>query len=195
MIGSEQNVKAQNFYEIVDSLQPGVREFDRTEDIATRVAEVVRKCGFLVKYDSQTAPMIDAAVLRHCSEDSEQVPMTAEELEELERDEWVALYNCLCEPVSLSELKDDEAEPIEFLCYAECVRMAEGHLNDLLRFSYFEYDFYYLYVGAAYAIVQAEHPDWCYETFIECFRKDVVDRMAERTEHYLGYKAFADEKG
>ena len=71
MIGSEQNVKAQNFYEIVDSLQPGVREFDRTEDIATRVAEVVRKCGFLVKYDSQTAPMIDAAVLRHCSEDSE----------------------------------------------------------------------------------------------------------------------------
>ena len=187
-------MRAQNFYEIVDSLQPSVRAYDRTEDIATRVAEKVRECGFLVKYDSQTAPMIDAAVLRHSSEDSEQIPMTAEDLEELEQDEWVALYNSLCEPVSLAELKDDEAEPVEFLCYAECVRMAERNLNDLLRFSWFDRDRYFLYVGAAFAIVKAEHPDWIYETFIECFRKDVVDLMTERTEDYMGYKAFADEK-
>ena len=127
MVGNEQKVIAlQNFYEIMDGLQPTMKVHERTEDIVTRVAEVIRKCGFLVKYDSQTAPMIDAAVL---------------------------------------------------------------------RFSWFDHERYFLFVGAAFSIVKAEHPDWIYETFIECFRKDVVDLMAERAEDYMGYKAFADEKG
>jgi hypothetical protein len=195
MVGNEQKVMGQqNFYEIMDGLQPTMKVHERTEDIVTRVAEVIRKCGFLVKYDSQTAPMIDAAVLRHNYND-EVVPMTEEQLDELEQDEWIILYNSLCEPLSLAELKDEDACPVEFLCYAECVRMAEQNLNDLLRFSWFDHERYFLFVGAAFSIVKAEHPDWIYETFIECFRKDVVDLMAERAEDYMGYKAFADEKG
>ena len=85
--------------------------------------------------------------------------------------------------------------PEGFLTYEDCVEYAEAELNDLLRFAGFDYHRYMLFLSAAFAIVRAGHPDWIYETFIECFRKDVVDRMANRTEHYIGYKVFADEEG
>ena len=184
----------ESFFDIAKSLELGERKYVRTDDVADSMAEAVKERGFLVRYDKVTAPVIDAAVMRNIDnkEDEEE---QRDRLDSLRPGEYIILQNVYARPVSLTEAMDAEAWPAHFLTYDDCVGYAELTLNDLLRFSGFEYDFYYLYVGAAYAIVQAEHPDWCYDTFIECFRKDVVDRMAERTEHYLGYKAFADEKG
>ena len=183
-----------NFYGIATSLELGQRKYVRTDVVADCVAEAVRENHFLVKYDKTTAPMIDAAVMRNIG-DKDEEELQRDRLDTLHTGEYIILLNVNSEPVSLTEAMDDEAWPADFLTYDDCVQKAEFKLNDLLRFSDFEYDIYYLYVGAAWAIVRAEHPDWCYETFIECFRKDVVDRMAERTEHYMGYKAFADEEG
>ena len=183
-----------SFYGIAKSLDLGQRKYVRTDEVADGVAEAVRENHFLVKYDKTTAPMIDAAVLRNIGyKDDEE--LQRDRLDTLRTGECIILFNVDCQPVSLTEAMDAEAWPADFLTYDDCVQKAEFKLNDLLRFSSFEYDIYYLYVGAAWAIVRAEHPDWCYETFIECFRKDVVDRMAERTEHYVGYKVFADEEG
>ena len=182
-----------SFYGIASSLELGQRKYVRTDEVADGVAEAVRENHFLVKYDKTTAPMIDAAVLRNIGyKDDEE--LQRDRLDTLRTGEYIILFNVDCQPVSLTEAMDAEAWPADFLTYDDCVQKAEFKLNDLLRFSSFEYDIYYLYVGAALAIVQAEHPDWCYETFIECFRKDVVDRMANRTEHYVGYKVFADEE-
>lgn len=183
-----------SFYGIASSPELGERKYVRTDDVAACVAEAVRERRFLVRYDKTTAPMIDAAVMRNI-DNKEDEELQRDRLDSLRTGEYIILLNVDSQPVCLTEAMDAEAWPADFLTYDDCVEHAEFTLNDLLRFSNFEYDFYYLYVGAAYAIVQAEHPDWCYETFIECFRKDVVDRMAERTEHYLGYKAFVDEKG
>jgi hypothetical protein len=47
-----------------------------------------------------------------------------------------------------------------------------------------------LYLGAAFAIARAGHPDWIYETFIECFRKDVVCEMDDRSKDDLGYRDY-----
>ena len=183
-----------SFYGIAKSLDLGQRKYVRTDEVADGVAEAVRERRFLVRYDKTTAPMIDAAVMRNIGyKDDEE--LQRDRLDTLRTGEYIILFNVDCQPVSLTEAMDDKAWPADFLTYDDCVQKAEFKLNDLLRFSDFEYDIYYLYVGAAWAIVQAEHPDWCYETFIECFRKDVVDRMAERTEHYVGYKVFADEEG
>ena len=182
-----------SFYGIASSLELGQRKYVRTDDVAASVAEAIRENHFLVKYDKTTAPMIDAAVMRNIGyKDDEE--LQRDRLDTLRTGEYIILFNVDCQPVSLTEAMDVEAWPADFLTYDDCVQKAEFKLNDLLRFSDFEYDVYYLYVGAALAIVQAEHPDWCYETFIECFRKDVVDRMANRTEHYVGYKVFADEE-
>ena len=183
-----------SFYGIAKSLDLGQRKYVRTDEVADGVAEAVRERRFLVRYDKTTAPMIDAAVMRNIG-DKDEEELQRDRLDTLRTGEYIILLNVDCQPVSLTEAMDAEAWPADFLTYDDCVQKAEFKLNDLLRFSSFEYDIYYLYVGAAWAIVQAEHPDWCYETFIECFRKDVVDRMAERTEHYVGYKVFADEEG
>ena len=183
-----------SFYGIAKNLNLGQRKYVRTDEVADSVAEAVRENHFLVKYDKTTAPMIDAAVLRNIGyKDDEE--LQRDRLDTLRTGEYIILFNVDCQPVSLTEAMDAEAWPADFLTYDDCVQKAEFKLNDLLRFSSFEYDIYYLYVGAAWAIVRAEHPDWYYETFIECFRKDVVDRMANRTEHYVGYKVFADEEG
>ena len=183
-----------SFYGIASSLELGQRKYVRTDEVAASVAEAVRERRFLVRYDKTTAPMIDAAVLRNIR-DKDEEELQRDRLDTLRTGECIILFNVDCQPVSLTEAMDAEAWPADFLTYDDCVQKAEFKLNDLLRFSSFEYDIYYLYVGAAWAIVRAEHPDWCYETFIECFRKDVVDRMANRTEHYVGYKVFADEEG
>ena len=183
-----------SFYGIAKSLDLGQRKYVRTDDVAASVAEAVRERRFLVRYDKTTAPMIDAAVMRNIG-DKDEEELQRDRLDTLRTGEYIILLNVDCQPVSLTEAMDAEAWPADFLTYDDCVQKAEFKLNDLLRFSDFEYDIYYLYVGAAWAIVRAEHPDWCYETFIECFRKDVVDRMANRTEHYVGYKVFADEEG
>lgn len=183
-----------SFYGIAKSLDLGQRKYVRTDDVAASVAEAVRERRFLVRYDKTTAPMIDAAVLRNIGYQDE-AELQRDRLDTLRTGEHIILLNVDSQPVSLMEAMDDEAWPADFLTYDDCVEKAEFTLNDLLRFGDFEYDAYHLYVGAALAIAQSEHPDWCYETFIECFRKDVVDRMAERTEHYIGYKAFADEEG
>lgn len=63
-------------------------------------------------------------------------------------------------------------------------------LNNLLRFASFDYRRYMLYLGAAFAIARAGHPDWIYETFIECFRKDVFCEMDDRSEDDLGYRDY-----
>ena len=183
-----------SFYGIAKSLDLGQRKYVRTDDVADGVAEAVRERRFLVRYDKTTAPMIDAAVMRNIG-DKDEEELQRDRLDTLRTGEYIILFNVDCQPVSLTEAMDAEAWPADFLTYDDCVQKAEFKLNDLLRFSSFEYDIYYLYVGAAWAIVRAEHPDWYYETFIECFRKDVVDRMANRTEHYVGYKVFADEEG
>ena len=183
-----------SFYGIAKSLDLGQRKYVRTDEVADGVAEAVREKHFLVKYDKTTAPMIDAAVMRNIG-DKDDEELQRDRLDTLRTGEYIILFNVDCQPVSLTEAMDAEAWPADFLTYDDCVQKAEFKLNDLLRFSSFEYDIYYLYVGAAWAIVQAEHPDWYYVTFIECFRKDVVDRMANRTEHYVGYKVFADEEG
>jgi hypothetical protein len=70
------------------------------------------------------------------------------------------------------------------------VRYAEAELNNLLRFASFDYRRYMLYLGAAFAIARAGHPDWIYETFIECFRKDVVCEMDDRSKDDLGYRDY-----
>ena len=74
-----QGTMLQDFYQIVSNLQPKLKEFECTEEIAERVARVIEKSGFLVKYDHHIAPLIDAAVLRHNYND-EVVPMTEEQL-------------------------------------------------------------------------------------------------------------------
>lgn len=86
----------------------------------------------------------------------------------------------------MSKTKDEGYVPVDLF------EITEGLLNFLRRFAGFDYHRYMLFLSAAFAIVRAEHPDWIYETFIECFRKDVADAMAERTEDYLGYRNFAD---
>ena len=173
---TNQTTRLRNFFDVVDNLQPKVKEYERMEDIAERVAETIRMCGFLVKYDRQTAPMIDAAVLRNPYEE-EDLPGLEKRLKELGMNEYVILLNPASEPVGLAELIDEEAWPLNFLTYAECVEQAEDGLSALLCSCSFDRKGYCLYLGAAWAIVKAEHPDWNYETFIECFRKDVVDQM------------------
>jgi hypothetical protein len=173
---TNQTTRLRNFFDVVENLQPEVKEYERMEDIAERVAESIRKYGFLVRYDRQTAPMIDAAVLRNPYEE-EDLPALEKRLKELGMDEYVILLNSVSEPASLAELIDGEAWPLNFLTYAECVQLAEAGLSALLSPSSFDLKGYSLYLGAAWAIVKAEHPDWNYETFIEYFRKDVVDQM------------------
>ena len=173
---TNQTTRLRNFFDVVDNLQPKVKEYERMEDIAERVAETIRMCGFLVKYDRQTAPMIDAAVLRNPYEE-EDLPVLEKRLEELRMDEYVILLNPVSEPVGLAELIDGEAKPLDFLTYAECVEQAEAGLSALLCSCSFDRKGYFLYLGATWAIVKAGHPDWNYMTFIERFRKDVVDQM------------------
>ena len=176
-----------SFYGIASSLDLGQRKYVRTDDVAICVAEALRESHFLVKYDKMTAPMIDAAVMRNIGYEDEE-ELQRDRLDALRTGEYIILFNVDCQPVSLTEAMDDKAWPADFLTYEDCVEKAEFTMNDLLRFSDFEYDVYYLYVGAAFAIVQAEHPDWIYETFIECFRKDVVNKMAGRSKNYVGYR-------
>ena len=170
-------------------LDLGKRKYVRTDDVAASVAEAVRENHFLVKYDKTTAPMIDAAVMRNIGYKDEE-ELQRDRLDAVRTGEYIILLNVDSQPVSLTEAMDDEAWPADFLTYEDCVQKAEFTLNDLLRFSDFEYDVYYLYVGAAWAIALAEHPDWIYETFIECFRKDVVNKMAGRSKNYVGYREF-----
>ena len=187
MIRDYQGTMQQDFYQIVSNLQPELKEFERTEDIAERVARVIEESGFLVKYDRHIAPLIDAAVMRN-PYDEDDLTMFRRELDEIGQDDYVILCNYDSVPVSLKDLFDETGTPVDLITYDECVHRAEDGLNVLLRFSTFDRYGYYLYLGAAWAIVKAEHPDWIYETFIECFRKDVVDLMADRSKDYLGYK-------
>ena len=184
-----QGTMLQDFYKIVSNLQPKLEKYERTEEIVERVAGVIEKSGFLVKYDHHIAPLIDDAVLRN-QYDENDLPKFRRELDEIGQDDYVILCNYDSLPVSLKDLLDKKGKPVELLTYDECVHRAEDGLNVLLRFSSFNRYGYYLYFGAAWAIVKAEHPDWNYETFIECFRRDVVDLMAERSKYYLGYKEF-----
>ena len=182
-----------DFYEITKRLMPNLQELPRMEAMATMVAEVIERHQFVVRYDKMTAPLIDAAVKRN-PYDEDDLDITEQELARLVYGEHIILYDADCCLVSLPGLLDAEAEPIEFLTYEELVAKAEAELNDLLRFAPFDYQSYMTFVGAAFAITRADHPDWLYETFIECFRKDVVDKMAERSEDYLGYREFVGVK-
>ena len=187
---NEEGLKPVDFFEIAKGLLPTLPWFPRTEDMAGRVAKQIIMNRFLVKYDHTSAPLIDAAVLRNpymYQEDAQAL------LECLSGDEYVVVYDSQNRPPVLANLQGEEADYVEFLSYEDCVNFAETELNNLLRFGNFDYRRYMLYLGAALAIVRAEHPDWVYETFIECFRKDVADRMADRTEDHLGYREFVDE--
>lgn len=180
-----------DFYEMAKDMLPTLPWFPRTEDMAERMAALIVEKHFLVRYDEVSAPVIDAAVLRN--------PY-------LEQDDLMAFLHCLGDneyiilldsenhPPVLADLIGDEAGYVEFLTYNDCVDYAETELNYLLRFQPFDYRRYMLYLGGAFAIVKAEHPDWIYETFIECFRKDVVDKMAERSKDYLGYREFVNSE-
>ena len=95
------------------------------------------------------------------------------------------------EELSLSNGVDNREYRCAVLAYGDdCVDCAEGELNQLLRFASFDYRRYMLYLGAAFAIARAGHPDWIYETFIECFRKDVVCEMDDRSKDDLGYRDY-----
>ena len=178
-----------NFYEISEELLPSIPWFPRTENVVTELADLITASRFLVKYDTTTAPLIDAAVMRGAKADEDTLHGI---LQLLHEDEYIILINSQSQPPVLAELLGDEADYAELITYEHCVEWAETHLNDLLRFNSFQYRHYLLYMGAAFAIVRAEHPDWNYEAFIECCRKDVVERMAERTENYLGYREFCN---
>ena len=187
---NEVGLKPVDFFEIADGLLPTLPWFPRTEDMAGRVADLIVEKRFLVKYDDTSAPLIDAAVLRNPYLEREDLQAL---LECVGVGEYVVVYDSENHPPVLASLQGEKADYVEFLTYEDCVDYAEAELNNLLRFSNFDYRRYMLYLGAAFAIVRAEHPDWLYETFIECFRKDVVDRMAERSENYLGYREFVEK--
>ena len=188
---NEEGLKPMDFFEIANGLLPTLPWFPRTETMAERVADLIVKNRFLVKYDATATPMIDAAILRNPDLDEDTLQGM---LQGIYTDDYIILYDSENHPPVLASLQGEEADYAQFLAYEDCVYYAESELNNLLRFSNFDYCRYMLYLGAAFAIVRAEHPDWGYETFIECFRKDVEDRMAERTEDYLGYREYADER-
>ena len=102
MIRDYQGTMQQDFYQIVSNLQPELKEFERTEDIAERVARVIEKSGFLVKYDRHIAPLIDAAVMRN-PYDEDELPMFRRELDEIGQDDYVILCNYDSVPVSLKD--------------------------------------------------------------------------------------------
>lgn len=183
--------KPVNFFEISEGLLPSLPWFPCTDKVVTEVAEVIAKSHFVVKYDKSTSSLIDAAVMRN--PDLEEDTLHAI-LQMLREDEYIILYNSENHPPVLAELFGEKADYVELFTYEDCVEWAEHQLNDLLRFDRFDYRRYLLYVGAAFAIVRADHPNWIYETFIECFRKDVADRMAERSEDYMGYREFENHK-
>ena len=188
---NEEGLKPVEFFEIADRLLPTLPWFPRTEDMAERIAGLIVENHFLVKYDDTAAPLINAAVLRNpylYQEDAQAL------LECLSEGEYIVLHDSKNHPPVLADLQGEEADYVESLTYEDCVDYAEAELNNLLRFSNFDYRRYMLYLGAAFAITRAEHPDWIYETFIECFRKDVADRMAERAEGYLGYREFVENE-
>ena len=136
-----QGTMLQDFYEIVRNLQPELKEFERTD----------------------IAPLIDAAVMRN-PYDEEELPMFRRVLDEIGQDDYVILCNYDSVPICLKDLFDETGTPVDLITYDECVHRAEDGLNVLLRFSTFDRYGYYLYLGAAWAIVKAEHPDWIYET-------------------------------
>jgi len=177
-----------DLFELSGKLLPTLPWFPRTEKLATQVADMIVENRFLVKYDKTTAPVIDAAVRRNPILDQEQAEAI---LYTLWDDEHIVLYDSENHPPMLAGLQGSEADYAEFLTYDDCVDCAEGELNQLLRFASFDYRRYMLYLGAAFAIVRAEHPDWIYETFIECFRKDVVCKMVDRSKDCLGYRDYA----
>lgn len=177
-----------NFFGIGKSLLPSLPWFPRTEAIVTEVADKIAEQHFVVRYDRQTAPLIDAAVMRNPCLDAD---AHRDMLDQLLTDDHIILYDSGEQPPLMGALADDEGDYADFITYEDCVDYAEGALNVLLRFSDFDYRSYVLYAGAAFAIVRSMHPDWQYETFIECFRRDVADRMAWRSDDYLGYREFA----
>ena len=178
-----------NFFEIPEGLLPTLPWFPRTEEMANRIADIIAEKHFLIRYDEMSAPMIDAAALRSPNMYPEDIQVL---LDSLAEGEYIILHDSEGHPPVLASMQGEDTDYAEFLTYEDCVEYAESELNNLLRFAGFDYHRYMLFLSAAFAIVRAEHPDWIYETFIECFRKDVADAMAERTEDYLGYRNFAD---
>ena len=186
---NEEGMMPVNFYEIPEGLLPTLPWFPRTENMANRIADIIAEKHFLVRYDEMSAPMIAIAALRNpnfCQEDIQR------QLDNLSDGEYIVLYDHDGLPPILAGMQGEDDGYAEILTYEDCVEWAESELNNLLRFAGFDYHRYMLFLSGAFAIVRAEHPDWIYETFIECFRKDVADAMAERTEDYLGYRNFAD---
>ena len=182
-----QGAEPADFYELAEGQLPTIPWFPRTDNMAERIAALIAEKRFLVKYDEASAPVIDAAVLRNPYLEEDDL---AAFLHCLGDDEYIILLDSKNHSPVLADLIGDGADYAEFLTYGDCVDYAEGELNNLLRFAAFDYRRYMLYLGAAYAITKAEHPEWIYETFIECFRKDVADRISDRTEQYLGYNEF-----
>lgn len=180
-----------DFFEISNRVMPKLPELPRTEDMACEVAYVIQEKRFLIKYDKTTAPIIRAAALRNPDLTEETLRKS---LSKIKENEYIIIYDSGYHPPVLGALMGDEADYVNTLSYDELVESAESMLNDLLRFCSFDYKLYMLYLGAAFAITKAEHPDWIYETFIECFRKDVVKVMAYRSRNYLGYKDFVNGK-
>jgi hypothetical protein len=176
-----------DLFELSGKLLPTLPWFPRTEKLAEQVADLIVGNRFLVKYDKTTAPVIDAAIMRNPLLDQEQGEAM---LYSLWEDEYILLYDAENHPPMLASLQDDETGYVEFLTYEDCVAYAEAELNNLLRFASFDYRRYMLYLGAAFAIARAGHPDWIYETFIECFRKDVVCEMDDRSKDDLGYRDY-----
>ena len=167
-----QGAEPADFYELAEGQLPTIPWFPRTDNMAERIAALIAEKRFLMKYDEASAPVIDAAVLRN--------PY-------LEEDDLAAFLHCLGDGEYIILLDSKNHSPVLADLIGEG---AEAELNNLLRFAAFDYRRYMLYLGAAYAITKAEHPEWIYETFIECFRKDVADRISDRTEQYLGYNEF-----
>lgn len=178
-----------DFYEIPKNLLPTLPWFPRTEDMAERVADLIVDNRFVVKFGEMTAPLIEAAAMRNDLLGQETVRVF---LDDLITDDHIILYDSENHPPILANLSDTKSGYVDFLSYEDCIIFAEDELNNLLRFGNFDYRRYMLYLGAAFALVRASHPDWIFEAFIECFRKDVVDRMSKRTKSYLGYREFVD---
>ena len=130
-----------DFFEIAEGLLPTLPWFPRTEVMGERMASLIVENHFLVKYDAVAARMVDAAVLRNPDLDEDTLQGM---LQGIGTDDHIILYDSENHPPVLASLQGDGDGYAEFLTYEDCVNFAETELNNLLRFSDFDYRRYML---------------------------------------------------
>ncbi len=178
-MSEEKNKKTVSMYDLADELLPRHQWCIGTDEVAEQLADLIVEHGCAVRYDKETKPQIDAAVLCDPYDEEE---VLRDRLSQLRDGEWIILLHQRGYPIKPDGTLDDEAvDYAELLTYDSCVRRAEHCLSSLLRRSIFVFRLYMIYLSAAFAIARGNHPDWTFDTFIGHFMKDIVDRMIIRT--------------